>query len=174
MGVSLVAHKPGDRANWEELYSRYGSGITTYVAFVEDLAPFLNAKDQTEVAAAVKALQAKGRAMNRSMVISLFRELETLGFGNFTTGRHGNESRLSWYIAPSEIVAKLEEMRVARASQDSAIVDATKALIQAPNALVEHRYWLRGDQQVTVSLPRDLTATEAERLAAFIRTLPLA
>ena len=36
-----------------------------------------------------------------------------------------------------------------------------------------HRFWLRGDLEVKVKLPLDLTDEEAERFAVFVTTLPL-
>jgi hypothetical protein len=38
--------------------------------------------------------------------------------------------------------------------------------------LISHRYQLRPQSAVTINLPADLTKTEAERLAAFIQSLP--
>lgn len=38
---------------------------------------------------------------------------------------------------------------------------------------ISHPYPLRPDFIATIELPRDLTAAEAERLAAMLRTLPI-
>jgi hypothetical protein len=39
--------------------------------------------------------------------------------------------------------------------------------------MLSHTYNLRVDLPVTIDLPTDLTRNEAERLASFIRTLPI-
>jgi hypothetical protein len=39
--------------------------------------------------------------------------------------------------------------------------------------MLSHAYNLRTNLQVTFDLPADLSASEADRLAAFIKTLPI-
>jgi len=40
------------------------------------------------------------------------------------------------------------------------------------NGLLQHRFWLRSGLSVKLSLPADLRADEAERLAELVRNLP--
>jgi len=39
--------------------------------------------------------------------------------------------------------------------------------------MLSHTFYLRADTPVTFELPVDLTKQEAERIAAFIKTLPI-
>ncbi len=102
------------------------------------------------------AIEATG--LGRSRVLHLFRDLESIGCGRLVVGRRGHRSRFR--PGPHDLG------RVAR-----------RALAGAPAAdrgssLITHSYRLRPDQSVELSLPRDLTAAEADRLASFVRTLP--
>jgi hypothetical protein len=38
---------------------------------------------------------------------------------------------------------------------------------------LQHSFHLRADTEVTLDLPADLSQSEADRLAAFVKTLPL-
>ena len=52
------------------------------------------------------------------------------------------------------------------------LVDSFRQVILQPKLLI-HIFNLRVDLPVEFSLPNDLTYKEAERLAAFIKTLPI-
>ena len=45
--------------------------------------------------------------------------------------------------------------------------------IAKKDAFVRHRFWLRPDLQITVSLPSDFSKEDADRLARLIVVLPI-
>ena len=60
---------------------------------------------------------------------------------------------------------KREEIEELRAGDDELETDEGRNLL-------EHAFHLRKDLTVTLELPADLTQPEAERLAAFVLSLP--
>jgi hypothetical protein len=140
------------------------------------------------VSSTEKLLRGRGKTVSRAEVISMYRTLEGWHFGYFTVGRRGRDSRFLWYIVPKELPAKLSEIESASNGASAATEAAVQAELPshtpemkaaasvdtAPAETIEHVYWLRRDTRVSVSMPRDLTQNEADRFAAFVKTLPLA
>ena len=108
----------------------------------------------------------------RWAVVKVFRELGELGFGRFVEGRHGHPSRFVWSSSSVDVgrgAAGTAGIEIAPVpAQDDEEEDEGEEV-----SLVSHSFNLRPNLAVTIALPGDLTEKEAERLAGFLRTLPL-
>jgi hypothetical protein len=107
----------------------------------------------------------------RKLAIDFFRELERAAFGEIRVGRRGKPTRFIWKVPlldlKEAICASSNGSHMAnRPLNDPARVPETRNTIT-------HSYVLRADLIVTVALPLDLSENEAERLSAFIKTLPI-
>lgn len=124
-------------------------------------------RDRTETTAerTIAILADAGRKISRGDAIDLFRRLEELGCGQFVIGRRGAPSRFVWAVGIVSVGKA--------AAGESQTVDVIPETPIQTRETVNHLYHLRPDRQITLELPIDLTSREAERLAAFIRTLPM-
>lgn len=112
-------------------------------------------------------------------IITLARELEELGLVKFISGRKGFKSRIEWYfsvrnIGAAALGAANEVGNVAPDAEDDEVVEAsiTTSNDDVDNSDIQHSYSLRPNKVIKIALPEDFTKKEAERLAAFINTLP--
>ena len=104
-------------------------------------------------------------------MVKVFRKLDGLGAGRFIPGRHGYETRIEWKYS----IRSLGKISIGRSSIPEAVpsdaqLDDMPSEVSSPT---KHEFALRSDLRVRFDLPSDLNEKEAERLAAFIRTLPL-
>lgn len=106
----------------------------------------------------------------KRLAIQFFKGLETLGIGDFRIGRRGSATRFIWSVPMLE-VAHTAVPNVSRS--ENASPGKTKSEAASRLIVVTHRYVLREDFTVTLDLPLDLIPSEADRLSAMIRTLPL-
>jgi hypothetical protein len=129
----------------------------------------------TKVDRLLDNLPIQSRPVNRKEIILLMQRLAALGVGRFILGRRSQPSRFEWSVSL---------LAVARAATgDSTSID----LLPLPGAtsqedsggqdeedddLLEHHFHLRPGLSVGLELPIDMSEHEAERLAAFIKTLP--
>lgn len=108
---------------------------------------------------------------SESDIRSTFTKLEELGIGVFILGRRGAESRMRWnydvkslaLVARGDIDEPVDVSEVAQEGDDDDDLNGS---------LVEHEFRLRAEFKVTVALPVDLTKGEAERLSAWVKSLP--
>jgi streptomycin 6-kinase len=107
---------------------------------------------------------------DRREVIQFFRSLEDAGCGEYVEGRRGHPSRFVWSVQMNTVglAAAGKQTRVQEIADEG---DDDEAGDTADD--VNHPFRLRPSKTVTLSLPTDLTAQEAQRLADFIKTLPL-
>lgn len=112
-------------------------------------------------------LRSEGEDLSRGDLISVFRELENCGCGNFVAGRKGYSSRFEWIV---EMVG----VGLAAAGEIEHVdeVSEEEAGEEEPGSLIKHTYRLRPDVTIAVELPTDFTPQEADRMARFIETLP--
>jgi hypothetical protein len=113
-------------------------------------------------------------------IIALFRELDGIGAGEFKVGRRGSVSRMEWLYSVRSLGAAAQGVTGQPEAIDLTEIDDGEA--EAENETSEddfekwdwitHTFQLRPTQRVTIKLPMDLTAKEAERLAGFIRQVP--
>jgi len=107
--------------------------------------------------------------LSRGDIIRVFKELESIGCGIFKAGRKGYESRFEWRVS-SKSVGQVAAGETSEIEAD--VPPAGENADEVADQLVDHTYRLRPSLQLTLALPPDLTAAEAERLARFIMTLP--
>ncbi len=104
------------------------------------------------------------------------RELENLEFGRLVIGRRGAETRFEWSVQMQDVLGELDQCAESRQPQSLQASPAESGSFQVAREEVKgsvvHRFYLRKDFPVEMSLPVDLRAAEAERLANFVRTLP--
>jgi hypothetical protein len=126
---------------------------------------------ETTVERAQTILRDHGTEASRGAIVDLYQQLEQLGCGKFIVGRKHKHSRFAWNVSISSVGK-------AAAGEHEAIMPAPDADVDADTSeanpdLLQHTYHLRRGTSVTFELPADLTKQEAERLASFIKTLPL-
>ncbi len=106
----------------------------------------------------------------KHQLIAAFRVLEDLGVGKYVEGRHGHPSRFEWSVNT------LEACRAAQGEEVEAMqfeVDDADGTEDHEENILDHYFNLRADYQLELQLPIDLSKEEAERLATFVRSLPL-
>jgi hypothetical protein len=112
--------------------------------------------------------------LSRAAVLDRFRRLQERGEGYLKLGRHGHPTR--FYLRSKSVAAPAPEMplRLAAPVAAESPPPVRDAHSDAPAPMiVTYSFRLRGDLDVTLELPADLTEREAGRLAGFIETLPL-
>lgn len=98
-------------------------------------------------------------SLKREEVIPLLRQLQQAGCGQFLAGRRGHQSRFEWTVKSSEAGQAVSTTLNVAKNDDIA-------------AVLKHSYQLRPNFHVELVLPANFNSTEADRLAAYIRTLP--
>jgi len=115
--------------------------------------------------------------LDRWEVIHVLKALDEAGCGQFLAGRRGHQSRFQWAVSLVDAgkAAKGVDVVVEPLERTDEASSQFTAEAQAPEApsQFEHQYQLRPGYRVVLTLPIDLTVTEANRLATFIKTLPL-
>jgi hypothetical protein len=119
--------------------------------------------------------------LDHADAIALMRALGDAGIGDFKVGRRGQKTRLAWHFSLRSVGAAALGDEVAllrldtdRHEEEEVEDDDEDEEDEEDSAKTRHGFLLRRDMRVHFDLPKDLTAAEAERLAAFIRTLPFA
>jgi len=123
----------------------------------------------TKLDRAVQIVTDLGTPASQADLREVFKELGNAGYGQYVMGRRGHPSRFEW-------TASLRSVGMAASGDEVEIreVEPEAARDEAPPDTLEHTFRLRPTFPVTLTLPADLSATEAARLADFIRTLPFA
>ncbi len=134
-----------------------------------------NNKNETTVDRLHGVLVAEGHEVTRGQLIDALRQLAELGCGEFKTGRKGWPTRMVWSVG----IVSLGQVASGQATAVQEIDDVSTDEEEVPVAAkaVEHdqmnvSYPLRPELMVGLSLPKNLTQKEANRLADFIKTLP--
>jgi hypothetical protein len=136
----------------------------------------------TKVDRLFSVLESSNLTVSRWNLVKVLRELTDLGYGRFIVGRKGHASRVEWEVRTISLgkAAAGTTEKIEPADRDVADVDdvgpndETGMILQAgsPIDMMRVRYPLRADLEVEMSLPKNLTRREAERLSDFIKTLP--
>jgi hypothetical protein len=142
-------------------------------AFFGILSRRKNDAKETRVNRTVQLLDAENVTATPREITRIMHRLEELGLGRYIPGRHSSPSRFEWSTS-----AKAAAKAATHQSSDldlslppgPSISDEEEASV----GTLEHRFHLRPELQVTIELPVDFTPLEAERLAAYIKTLPIA
>jgi len=138
----------------------------------------------------LKLLYDLGGTADRRAVIQFFRGLERAGCGRYVEGRRGHPSRFEWVVKLNSVglVASGQQAKVQPLGEEEfsfsldneyppiegASPVAGERVPVSSNGDVSHPFRLRPDRTVSLVLPSDLTPQEAQRLADFVKTLPLA
>ncbi len=104
----------------------------------------------------------------RRLVRIFFKELEKVGIGTLRIGRRGKPTRFIWKTGMLEVVRT-----VGTDEGGSNTIENLQSDEESKPRILAHRYNLRENYVVNIDLPVNLTEIEAERLSAFIKSLPL-
>ena len=120
-----------------------------------------------------RKISQNGANFSRKDVINFLKKLESFKCGKFVVGRRGQPSRFEWEVEMIGLgkAARGMETEIVRLNEDETHADDHDEEEDVP-PMIEHRYTLRPDLPVTLSLPANLTEKEAVRLSEFIKTLP--
>jgi hypothetical protein len=137
-------------------------------AICEHMAARERNQNETKLERVLRLLTLEGSDFKKTEVIAAFRQLEDAECGRYVEGRRGWSSRFVWEVKSLLVAdaAKGKSSSIQDASSDPRSPDSSD------DDLIEHVFVLRPDLPVTLDLPEDLTAAEAERLAAFVKALP--
>lgn len=122
-------------------------------------------QDETLIETLEKKLSKTHSEITRREIVTLFKALDEYGAGEFVPGRRGHPSRFRWEV---------DSIRLSVAGESGKATELTPsfAAVEAPVVLITHRYQLRPDMVITLSLPSNISQTEANRLSQFINSLP--
>lgn len=126
-----------------------------------DMEELLGKETPADELAAMKLRARNGRTIGYARLIHALRAGEMAGYGTFIVGRRGYPTRFRWTGPPRSLPS-------AAAEPEEQVAEA-----DIPEDYRTHTLELRPDEHVTLHLPSDLTWREAERLAHFVRALPL-
>ena len=133
---------------------------------VDHMAARQRNQTETKLKRILSLLQNDGHAARKPEIIAAFRELESAGCGEYVEGRHGWPSRFVWSVG------SLSACQTAQ-GQDVAIEPVTMDDDDATPETLTHTFHLRPDHDIELTLPIDLTANEAARIAKFVESLPM-
>ncbi|HEY9815684.1 MAG TPA: hypothetical protein V6D20_07785 [Candidatus Obscuribacterales bacterium] len=161
----------------ERLRRLYSSGVVAAAVIY-----FLRNRDATGCEVNVDDLQEKLQQENseisRQEVIDVLKKLQELGLGRFWTGRRGKPSRFQPYGSFSSLGSIVLDESSNNSVEDEISISSSLDIRtqESGNEVgcnhISHSYVLRPDYKVEFELPSDLNTIEAERLAAYIKTLP--
>ncbi len=104
----------------------------------------------------------------RAKALELMRWLEAAGAGEVILGRAGRKTRFRWFADMREVA------ELALSASDSTSTRSARPNDKAPEIeMMQLPFPLRPQLTVEFNLPRDLTNEEADRLARWIRALPI-
>jgi hypothetical protein len=169
-----ISHMKIDNSKVEALYKSNPDARTVFDYLLNDYKRNMGTISSSHLAWLTK--------IKESDIKKVYRQFEELGLGKYIEGRWGHLCRFEWAIAMRQ-VAKVaagkgkDEILIAPDStasiDDSGEMNGTADGGDETEAL-DHRYNLRADFAVSLRLPRNLSSSEATRLADYIRTLPIA
>jgi len=133
--------------------------------FFDHMASRQRNQGETKIHRIMQHLNNNEHEVSRAEIVDLFKKLEEIGCGRFVPGRWGYPSRFVWEVGSKDIslAAMGESVGVPEDLNDN----------EYQEEFLTHTFNLRMDLPVEFKLPVDLTVNEAERLAAFVKTLPL-
>lgn len=166
-------------------------GLVSLMRYAET-GPALEALAQLPVTYAERVSEvdetAKALRMGRGQIVYWFKHLTSVGCGRFIVGRKGGRSRFEWWFDPVSVHEAASQQRQdldpllapdhGAATPDFSVFDeegdgaTDEAAPSISNSDVDYTLMLRPGLPVRFTLPESLTVAEAERLCAFIRTLP--
>lgn len=136
---------------------------------------------RTDLTAIPNAMKVKGiESPNYEVIRSFFKELENFGLGKLS--RYNSLYKFEWREPYSMVFLRkviLEEQINFEPEAKSDLEDIVKKedFLEKEHEnekcdLINYDFMLRSDLRVTLSLPKNLTHGESERLQSFLKTLP--
>ncbi len=155
--------------NVEELKAAYLANDAVR-AICDEMGARQRNQTETKLHRMLSLLGNDGASIRKPALIAGFRELQRVECGKYIEGRRGWPSRFVWTVESINAcrVAQGEQIEAAEFSPVDDDVDD-----QEQNDTLDHYFNLRADFQVEIVLPIDMSQSEANRLAAFIQSLPL-
>jgi len=132
-----------------------------------------NNKAETTVDRLHAVLVSEGHTLTRGELIDALRQMAALQCGEFKAGRKGHPTRMVWNVGIVSLGQVASGQATIVTEIDNGIVEedeGEKHLADCDSMTVT--YPLRPELMVGLSLPKNLTQKEANRLADFIKTLP--
>ena len=151
----------------EELKQLYADDDVARM-FFDDMANRQRNQSETKVDRIMQRLREQGNSPSRGDIIALFKKLEEYKCGQFVAGRHGWPSRFIWDVGS----LSASRFAVGETEEVEEITQEPEEGAEGVESL-NHTFNLRPDLPVEFELPIDLTEKEAERLAGFLKTLPM-
>jgi hypothetical protein len=132
---------------------------------------------RTEVKDTEAALKRRGVPYSHWEVIRLFKELAAAQVARFRYGRRNHGTRLEWLLDAKELSAEVLP-KTGNSSLESHPTPTNElanvgSAAKSSGPTLEHKFNLRADFAVTLILPVDFNAGEAQRLQHFIGALPM-
>lgn len=124
---------------------------------------------ETAVDTVLSTLNRGGLEATRNEIVSILRDLEEAGAGQFIVGRKGHPSRFVWQGSSTEIGNIARNSAPTRTGQQEPLA---KPSVEEVSAFVKHPFLLRPGTSIYLELPGDLTVVEARRVADFVLSLP--
>lgn len=156
-----------DGVNIDGLRDLYRSSREARV-FLDHAAQRERDRAEMTVESAQAILRTMGLEVSRGEIIDLYQRFEALRCGKFIIGRRGKPSRFAWSVS----IVSVGRAAVGETG-DVAEIPETPAASDVAVEMLPHVFYLRSTLPVSIELPSDLTEREAERLANFIRALPM-
>ena len=151
-----------------KLRSLYANDATAR-AILDYLRKMERNRGVSTVARLISKLSDSGVRITRGQVIATLRQLEQLNCGTFKAGRRGKESRIVWQVSSKGVGEAAAGMITEVPKEILAIGETNELSADEANGLLTHRFQLRPQMAVTLELPTDLSAHEAERLEPILR-----
>lgn len=120
--------------------------------------------------------QFQSDATFRGEIVQFLQKLEKYGTGEFTAGRRQMKSRFSFSPGvPSWLRPEVRKILGALGISEKNEATTTTVIDRASDTseTIRHKFLIRRGFEAEFELPVDISEHEAERLASFIRNLPL-
>jgi hypothetical protein len=180
----------------EKLKALYASGPEAEAVFKYFVTCRPDEKEVT-VEDLLEFIEKKKSNIPRQAVVSLFKDLDKLGVGDFKVGRRTQKTRFISKITLASVGKRIvdeDEVEVEQVNQANQELEKTQGKLEqgienvqesengrdlhvkeastTNQKVLVHSFPLRTNLIVELSLPVDLTHSEAERLSGFIKMLP--
>ena len=151
----------------EKLKELYGRDATAKI-FFDHMASRQRNQSETKMERIMQLLADDGHTCSRGDIVAVFKNLEEYKCGQFVAGRWSWPSRFVWDVdsLSASRFAAGETQEVKEIKKEDEEEGGQKDSLK-------HAFNLRADLPIEFTLPIDLTEKEAERLAGFIKALPM-
>lgn len=156
-----------------KLRALYASEDEDYQSFFDHAAKKQKDLWVTDIASVRAMLVYKTQAS----AIEVVKEVQKAGAGYYRVGRRGSPTRIEWLYQMDSVgqVARGDHSNLIFSDEArNLIIDEASAEtgLKKFDSTLSHTFRLRRTETVTFHLPADLSETEANRLADFVRSLP--